>query len=100
MSADAEQDWTTVLDDGVENRSLTIQKHRSNGFFRVRARQDERDDGTAYQDGRDFVHVAPSSSGEPAEGEASSRHALRATLGEMHFSDAAIDDVLERIGQG
>ncbi len=95
MSAD--QDWTTVLEETVDNRPLTIQKNASNGFFRVRAPQDERDEGTAYQDGSDFVHVAPGSSGEPTEGEASSQHALRAALREMHFSDTAVDEVMKRI---
>lgn len=95
MSAD--QDWNTVFDETVDNRPLTIQKNASTGYFRVRAPQDERDEGTAYQDGSDFVHVAPGSSGEPTEGEASTQHALRAVLRELHFSDASVDHVMTRM---
>lgn len=90
-------DWQVVLNDTVEERPLIIERHDPDGFYRVLARQNRHDEGIAYQEGDDYVHVGPASKGEKAEGEASTRHALRQTLEQLHFSSAAVDRVMQRV---
>lgn len=89
--------WQVVLDETVEDRPLTIERNPQDGFFRLRAEQDRHDEGIAYQDGDDYIHIGPASRGEKAEGEASTPQALRRALDELHFSDGAVDKVMQRI---
>ena len=90
--------WHVVWDEIVDDRPLLVEREDARSFYRVRARQVVLDVGIAYQDGDNYVHVTPSSAGETVDGEASSLDALRETLREMHFSDAAVDRVMRGIG--
>lgn len=95
-----QDDWQVLLNDTIEKRPLRIERNAEDGFYRVLARQDRHDEGIAYQEGDDYVHVSPSSIDEKVEGEASTRHALRRTLKELHFSGEAVDRVMQRIDHG
>jgi hypothetical protein len=90
--------WHVVWDEAVEDRLLAIEREDGREFYRVRAVQTVHDEGIAYQDGDTYVHLSPSSIGEPVEGEASSLQALGEVLREMHFSRATVERVLSSVG--
>jgi hypothetical protein len=88
--------WKTVYEGEHEGRPVTI-RESNDGTFKVLTKQNVYEDGGAYQDGKTFVHVSPSSVGEPVEGEATSRDSLRETLQKLHFSADTADTVLEHV---
>lgn len=86
--------WKTVYEGEHDKRSVTV-KESGDGTFKVLTRQNIHDEGIAYQDGKTFVHVSPSSAGEQVESEVNSRESLQEALKELHFS---ADDVAKIVG--
>lgn len=89
--------WHRVWDEPVEDRPLKIEREDGRDYFRVWARQSQHDEGIAYQDGANYVHVSPSSAGEDVEGEGSSLQALAEVLREMHFSAESVARVVDAV---
>ncbi|GAA0916220.1 hypothetical protein KR767_18325 [Luteibacter anthropi] len=88
--------WKTVYEGQHEGRSVTV-RESGDGTFKVLTRQNIHDEGIAYQDGKTFVHVSPSSVGEQVESEVNSRDALREALKELHFSSDTVSAIVERL---
>ena len=59
-------EWTTVFEGEREGRKLTIRRSKD-ATYKVLTMQTVHDEGIAYQDGKTFVHVSPSSRGEAVE---------------------------------
>ncbi|NID03485.1 hypothetical protein HBF26_01195 [Luteibacter jiangsuensis] len=86
--------WKTVYEGQHEGRSVTV-RESGDGTFKVLTRQNVHDEGIAYQDGKTFVHVSPSSVGEQVESEVNSRESLKEALTELHFSAASVDAICD-----
>jgi hypothetical protein len=85
--------WKVVFKGDLEGRAVTVQES-SEGTYKVLTRQNVHDEGIAYQDGKTFVHVSPSSAGEAVESEVNSRDSLVEALTELHFSRMSVDKVM------
>jgi hypothetical protein len=88
--------WKIVYEAELEGRTVSVQQS-GEGSFKVLTRQNVHDEGIAFQDGKTFVHVSPSSVGEEVESEANSRDSLAEALKELHFSHASVDKVMNGI---
>ncbi|KAF1009137.1 MAG: hypothetical protein GAK28_00770 [Luteibacter sp.] len=88
--------WKTVYEGQHEGRSITV-RESGDGTFKVLTQQNVHDEGIAYQDGKTFVHVSPSSVGEQVESEVTSRDALREALKELHFSSATVSAIVDHL---
>ena len=88
--------WKTVYEGQHEGRSITV-KESGDGTFKVLTRQDIHDEGIAYQDGKTFVHVSPSSAGEQVESEVNSRDSLKEALKELHFSADTVSSICDQL---
>ena len=86
--------WKTVYEGEHEERPITV-KESGDGTFKVLTWQKVQDVGIAYQDGRTFVHVTPSSVGEQVESEVNSRESLREALTELHFSAETVSHICD-----
>ncbi|MDF3983129.1 hypothetical protein P3W24_12570 [Luteibacter sp. PPL201] len=86
--------WKTVYEGQHEGRSVTV-KESNDGTFKVLTTQNYYEDGGAYQDGKTFVHVSPSSVGEPVESEATSREGLQEALRKLHFPSDAVSAIMD-----
>lgn len=88
--------WKTVYEGQHEGRSITV-KESGDGTFKVLTRQNIHDEGIAYQDGKTFVHVSPSSVGEQVESEVNSRDSLKEALKELHFSPETVGVICDKL---
>ncbi|HXP01403.1 MAG TPA: hypothetical protein VN813_12960 [Luteibacter sp.] len=88
--------WKTVYEGQHEGRSITV-KESGDGTFKVLTRQDIHDEGIAYQDGKTFVHISPSSKGEQVESEVNSRDSLKEALKELHFSAETVSSICDQL---
>lgn len=86
--------WKTVYEGQHEGRSVTV-RESGDGTFKVLTRQNVHDEGIAYQDGKTFVHVSPSSVGEQVESEVNSRESLKEALTELHFSAESVKAICD-----
>lgn len=86
--------WKTVYEGQHEGRSVTV-RESGDGTFKVLTRQNVHDEGIAYQDGKTFVHVSPSSVGEQVESEVNSRESLKEALKELHFSAESVHAICD-----
>jgi len=86
--------WKTVYEGQHEGRSVTV-RESGDGTFKVLTRQNVHDEGIAYQDGKTFVHVSPSSVGEQVESEVNSRESLKEALKELHFSADSVNAICD-----
>jgi hypothetical protein len=92
-------EWTTVFDGEREGRKLTIRRS-NDATYKVLTMQTVHDEGIAYQDGKTFVHVSPSSRGEAVESEVTSLDSLPEALLELHFSQDTARAVSDEAGKG
>ena len=92
-------EWTTVFEGDEEGRKLTIRRS-NDATYKVLTLQTVHDEGIAYQDGKTFVHVSPSSRGEAVESEVTSIDSLHEALVELHFSTDTADRVVAAAGKG
>lgn len=88
--------WKTVYEGQHEGRSITV-KESGDGTFKVLTKQNIHDEGIAYQDGKTFVHVSPSSVGEQVESEVNSRDSLKEALKELHFSAETVSNICDKL---
>ncbi|MBB3228303.1 hypothetical protein FHW69_002938 [Luteibacter sp. Sphag1AF] len=85
--------WKVVYEGELEGRAVKVEES-GDGTYKVQTRQNVFDVGIAYQDGPNFVHVSPSSVGEPVESEVNSRDSLKEALKELHFSPASVSAIV------
>jgi hypothetical protein len=88
--------WKTVYEGQHEGRSVTV-RESNDGTFKVLTKQTFYEEGIAYQDGKTFVHVSPSSVGEQVESEVNSRDSLREALMELHFSADTVETICAKL---
>ncbi|MDR6936061.1 MULTISPECIES: hypothetical protein [unclassified Luteibacter] len=88
--------WKTVYEGEHEKRTLTVLES-NDGTYKVLTKQNYYEDGGAYQDGKTFVHVSPSSVGEEVESEANTRDALKEALLKLHFSQDTVSAICDRL---
>ena len=88
--------WTTLFDGELEGRKVSVKKS-NDATYKVETLQTVHDEGIAYQDGKNFVHVSPSSVGESVESEVTSVAALREALKELHFSPESVKAIEAKI---
>ncbi|HEY4145668.1 hypothetical protein [Pinirhizobacter sp.] len=91
-------EWTTVFEGEREGRRLTIRRSKD-ATYKVLTMQTVHDEGIAYQDGKTFVHVSPSSRGEAVESEVTSLDSLHEALLELHFSSDTAGAVADEAGK-
>jgi hypothetical protein len=88
--------WKTVYEGEHEGRTVTV-KESNDHTFKVHTRQNFHDEGIAYQEGKQYVHVSPASVGEEVESEANSRVSLKEALKELHFSSESVSAILSKL---
>lgn len=88
--------WTTVFEGELEGRQVVVKKS-DDATYKVLTQQTVHDEGIAYQDGKTFVHVSPSSRGEAVESEVNTLESLREALTELHFSKDSVARIEDRI---
>jgi len=85
--------WKTVYEGDHDGRSVKVEQS-NDGTFKVLTTQNFYEDGGAYQDGKTFVHVSPSSVGEQVESEATSKESLEEALKKLHFSSDSVSKIV------
>jgi hypothetical protein len=88
--------WTTLYEGVLDGRDLTL-RQSSHGSYKLLTRQKTFDVGIAYQDGPTYVHVTPSSAGEPVESEVLNLDGLAEAMRELHFPAEAVSAVLRAV---
>ncbi|TCV93231.1 hypothetical protein EC912_10591 [Luteibacter rhizovicinus] len=86
--------WKVVYEGELEGRAITV-RESGDGTYKVLTKQNVHDEGIAYQDGKNFVHVSPSSVGEQVESEVNSRDSLAEALKELHFSPKSVNAIVD-----
>jgi len=84
--------WKKVYEGEHEGRKVEVRESDDN-TFKVLTTQTVHEEGIAYQDGKNFVHISPSSIGEQVESEVMARGTLEEALKELHFSPDAVKSI-------
>lgn len=88
--------WKKVYEGQHEGRPVEV-RESNDKTFKILTTQKFYEEGIAYQDGPNFVHISPSSVGEPVESEVMSRDTLKEALTELHFSAETVDSICSQV---